>query len=195
MAWLEPVSPGDGPLSIVFNARKHAEHSKQAREAAVTEKPPRDEVLPDDPAANRVTAGRIARSNGAWVRAVDGDVGRQAPVVLSLLRAPRSQDLSGTGLESSGNSGGAGIEPAMLIFRREPIYPVAAKKQLVSGKVELHFRISPAGEVHGVKSVKGPPILAQAAIAAVRGWRYEPARLNGAPIDSAAQAEFTFNPD
>ena len=48
----------------------------------------------------------------------------------------------------------------------------------------MHFRISSEGNVYDVKSVKGSPILARAAIEAVEAWCYEPARLNGTPIDS-----------
>jgi outer membrane biosynthesis protein TonB len=40
--------------------------------------------------------------------------------------------------------------------------------------------------------VNGSPILAHAATEAVESWRYEPARLNGAPIDSQGSATFDF---
>lgn len=68
-------------------------------------------------------------------------------------------------------------------------------QQLISGRVEVHFRISPEGKVYDVKSVKGSPILARAAVEAVATWHYEPARLNGAPIDSLGSTNFDFKLD
>ena len=48
--------------------------------------------------------------------------------------------------------------------------------------------------MYDVRSVKGSPILARAAIEAVIAWRYEPARLHGAPIDSQASTVLESNP-
>jgi TonB family protein len=150
---------------------------------------------------------RIARSNAAWAKSSESSKrgGAQgAPVVRSLLRVPRSepastapevaklsrelaQELAHERAREHGN-----LEPAILISRRNPVYPAIAKQSLISGSVEVHFRISPQGNVYDVKSVQGSPILAQAAIEAVEEWRYEPARLNGAPIDSRGSTNFDF---
>ncbi len=86
-------------------------------------------------------------------------------------------------------------EPATLIFPQDPIYPESAREQLISGSVEVHFRISAEGKVYDVKSVRGAPVLARAAIEAVESRRYEPARLDGAPIDSQARTSFDFRLD
>ena len=56
----------------------------------------------------------------------------------------------------------------------------------------MHFRISPEGKVYDVRPVKGSPVLAEAAVEAVQTWCYEPARLNGAAIDSQASTNFDF---
>ena len=84
------------------------------------------------------------------------------------------------------------IEPAMLIVRTDPVYPAIARQSHISGSVEVQFRISPEGRVYDVKSLKGWPILAKAAIDAVATWRYEPARRNGTPVDSQMRTNFDF---
>ncbi len=84
------------------------------------------------------------------------------------------------------------IEPAALISRTDPTYPKNAKESQISGKVEIHFRISPEGKVYNAKLVRGPEILARAAIEAVQAWSYQPARLYGAPIDSQGSFDFEF---
>jgi TonB family protein len=85
-----------------------------------------------------------------------------------------------------------GIEPATLIARTDPVYPAIARQSHISGSVEVQFRISPEGRVYDVKSLKGWPILAKAAIDAVATWRYKPARRNGRPVESQARTNFDF---
>jgi protein TonB len=84
------------------------------------------------------------------------------------------------------------IASALLILPKDPIYPSIAKEQLISGCVEVQFRISREGKVYDVKSLAGLPILVRAAIEAMEAWRYEPARLNGMPIDSQSSTNFDF---
>jgi len=113
-------------------------------------------------------------------------------IVRSLLRNPSSGRIVAEPDAPHGLRQRTRIEPARLTFRKEPVYPLSAKQSLVSGNVEVQFRISPQGQVYGAKSVKGSQILAQAAIEALAEWRYEPASLNGIPIDSQASTDFNF---
>ncbi len=145
--------------------------------------------------AERTGPARIARSNAAWATgttAMGGAEIQQEPIVRSLLRSPRLETLPAPLRESSIAQHSGTIEPAVLILRRNPVYPAIAEQQFISGRVEVHFCISPEGRVYDVKSVQGSPILARAAIEAVEAWRYEPARRNGTPVDSQASTNFDF---
>ena len=84
------------------------------------------------------------------------------------------------------------LEPAQVLTRRDPVYPAGAKAAGISGRVELHFTIGTDGWAHNVTVVTGNALLARAAIEAVQGWRYSPARLGGTPIQSEASTEFVF---
>jgi TonB family protein len=132
---------------------------------------------------NEQKSAQPARSEPAWSPGIG--------IVRSLLRVASSPRPA---VASSAPAQGrrARIEPATLTFRKEPVYPVSAKQSQISGNVEVQFRISPQGRVYGAKSMKGSEVLAQAAIEAVTEWCYEPARLNGIPIDSQASTDFTF---
>ena len=153
----------------------------------------------------RASSPRVARADAAWATGAgltgDGHA-KQEPIVRSLLRIPRPEspsDALAVGEQSlmapaSVQQAGT-IQPAALISRNNPIYPASAKGNLLSGNVQVHFRISPEGKVYNVKSVNGPPILARAAIAAVETWCYEPARLYGAPVDSHGSTNFDFKLD
>src|SRR5262249_47576290 len=123
--------------------------------------------------------------NSAWVPAMG--------IVRSLLRSSRTPAPATAIGSTNVVHQRTKLEAATLTSRKDPVYPASAKENLISGSVEVHFRISPQGKVYDAKSVKGAPILAQAAIEAVREWRYEPARLNGIAIDSHASTNFTFD--
>lgn len=60
-----------------------------------------------------------------------------------------------------------------LISRVEPEYPEAARQQGIQGAVVLEVRIGLDGAVQDVKAVSGQQVLADAAIAAVKQWRFK----------------------
>jgi len=54
-----------------------------------------------------------------------------------------------------------------------PKYPALARQLKLSGKVRVEVTVSPDGHVKGTRIVGGNPILAEAALDAIRMWRYE----------------------
>jgi len=63
-----------------------------------------------------------------------------------------------------------------------PVYPTLAKNQHVSGNVQVDALIDANGKVTTMKVVSGPTLLHQAAMDALRQWRYQPATLDGKPV-------------
>lgn len=63
-----------------------------------------------------------------------------------------------------------------------PLYPDIAKQARVQGIVILECTIDARGSVAEVRVLRGIPLLTEAAIDAVRQWRYEPTLLNGVPV-------------
>ena len=86
----------------------------------------------------------------------------------------------------------AAIEVARLVLRDDPVYPQSAKELGLAGTVEVHFKIGKDGQVHDVNVINGFDALGQAAIDAVRKWRYSPAKVDGVPTESEASAVFVF---
>jgi TonB family protein len=74
------------------------------------------------------------------------------------------------------------IDPALLIERVEPVYPVLARQTRRSGHVELHAIISEDGRIESLEMVSGDGQFVQSAKDAVRRWRYRPTILNGRPV-------------
>lgn len=57
--------------------------------------------------------------------------------------------------------------------RVEPVYPELAKRINLSGSVRLSVLVSPEGSVRKVEILGGNPVLGQAAVDAVKRWKYE----------------------
>jgi protein TonB len=79
-----------------------------------------------------------------------------------------------------------------LIHRVEPIYPSIAKQARIQGLVLLRATISKDGSIENLQLLSGHPMLARAAIEAVRQWRYRPYYLNGDPVEVETQVTVKF---
>ena len=86
---------------------------------------------------------------------------------------------------------GGDVAEANLISRVPPVYPPLALAARVQGAVVLSVVISREGAVENVAVVSGNPLLNEAAIAAVRQWRYRPQVMNGQAV--AVQSTVTVN--
>ena len=78
---------------------------------------------------------------------------------------------------------GGDVMSALLIHRVQPDYPKIAQAMHLSGTVQLRAIIGRDGSVQNIEVVSGSPILANAAVAAVRQWKYQPTQLNGKPVE------------
>jgi len=77
----------------------------------------------------------------------------------------------------------AGVAVGMVLQRTQPVYPAIAKAARVQGTVVLEATISKTGAITGLRVVSGPAMLQQAALDAVKTWRYKPYLLNNEPVD------------
>ena len=88
----------------------------------------------------------------------------------------------------------AGVSTGLLIQKTQPVYPPIAKAARVSGTVVLQATISKTGTIENLKVISGPAMLQQAALDAVRSWRYRPYLLNNEPVevDTTVNVIFTL---
>jgi peptidyl-prolyl cis-trans isomerase A (cyclophilin A) len=77
----------------------------------------------------------------------------------------------------------AGVAVALLVHKPNPVYPIEARQAGVSGRVELEALIGTDGTIKDLQVIAGPELLQQAALDAVRTWRYRPYLLNGQPVE------------
>ena len=86
----------------------------------------------------------------------------------------------------------SGVTQGMVIRRVEPVYPPIAKTARVQGTVILQAVIGKDGTIQNLHVVSGHPLLTQAALDAVKQWRYRPYILNGDPVEVDTQVEVHF---
>jgi protein TonB len=87
------------------------------------------------------------------------------------------------------------VVEANLIHDVTPQYPSEAGRERIEGTVVLLAVIGTDGSVKDVRLESGLPILAQAAIDAVKQWRYKPYMIGGEPVevDSRITINFTLS--
>ena len=70
-----------------------------------------------------------------------------------------------------------------------PLYPELARKMNITGTVKIQVVVAANGTVKDAKVLGGHPVLAGAALDAVRKWRFEPAA-----VESSGVVELKFEP-
>jgi protein TonB len=87
------------------------------------------------------------------------------------------------------------IQETYLIYKVNPAYPGQAKREGIQGTVRLRIIINEEGFVYEVKgNAENNPVLEQAAIPAVKRWRFSPFLMKGVPvaIETTATVNFTL---
>ncbi len=87
---------------------------------------------------------------------------------------------------------GGGVQAAKLIESVPPDYPPLARQARIQGVVRFVIVLATGGEVMSVQLIGGHPLLAPAAMEAIRRWRYSPTLLNGQPVEVVTVADVTF---
>jgi protein TonB len=90
----------------------------------------------------------------------------------------------------------AGLMTGLIIKKVQPLYPEKARKKHIQGIVTLGAEISKEGDVTHLSVISGDPLLAQAAIDAVKQWKYRPFLRDGQRMDveTKIQVAFTLAP-
>jgi protein TonB len=87
-----------------------------------------------------------------------------------------------------------GVSQGLLIHQVKPSYPPLARQARIQGTVVLQAVIGKDGNIQNLKVVSGHPMLAPAALEAVKQWKYKPYYLNGEPVevDTTINVNFTL---
>jgi protein TonB len=104
-----------------------------------------------------------------------------APLLGSAAGIPAPAGVLATPVVRTAPAGGK-VQQARLLKSVPPVYPELARSLHLAGDVTLDALITADGNVRDIKVMSGTVLLQQAAINAVRRWKYEPAQLDGKPV-------------
>jgi len=87
----------------------------------------------------------------------------------------------------------SGVQSGLLVRKVPPAYPPLARQARIQGTVVLQAQISKNGDIENLQLVSGHPMLAPAAIEAVKQWKYKPYLLNGEPVEVETTVQVNFS--
>lgn len=86
----------------------------------------------------------------------------------------------------------SGVEQGLVITKVPPQYPPEAKDAHIQGVVLMNVIVDKEGNVANIQLISGHPLLAPAAIDAVKQWKYKPYLLNETPVEVETQVQVNF---
>jgi len=87
----------------------------------------------------------------------------------------------------------SGVLEGLIYSKTMPPYPTIARTAGISGTVVLAATISKEGTIVNLHILSGHPMLTQAAMDAVKTWRYHPYLLNGQPVEVDTTINVVFS--
>jgi len=141
-----------------------------------------DEAPPPVMASSGVVGGVPGGIPGGQMGGVIGGIISATPVAVPKVATPQRVRVS------------QGVSAGLLVRKVSPNYPPLARQARIQGQVVLRAVISKDGSIENLTLVSGHPMLAPAAIDAVKQWKYKPYLLNGEPVevDTEVQVNFTL---
>lgn len=139
-----------------------------------------DEAPPPVMASTGVVGGVPGGVPGGSMGGVIGSVLSTTPVAVPKVATPQRVRVS------------QGVVQGLKVRDAKPTYPPLARQARIQGVVILQALISKTGDIENLQLISGHPMLAPAAIEAVKQWKYKPYLLNGEPVEVETQVQVNF---
>jgi protein TonB len=117
---------------------------------------------------------------GSMGGVIGGIIGQTTNTAVPTVRTPQRVRVS------------QGVSEGLLVHRVTPQYPPLARAARIQGQVVLQANIGKDGSIQNLRLVSGHPMLAPAALEAVKQWKYKPYFLNGEPVEVDTQITVNF---
>ena len=139
-----------------------------------------EETPPPTAGIGGVVGGVPGGVPGGQMGGVIGGIISSTPVAVPKVATPQRVRVS------------QGVAQGLLIHQVKPNYPALARQARIQGQVVLQATIAKDGTIQNLHMIQGHPMLAPAAIDAVKQWRYKPYFLNGEPVEVETQITVNF---
>jgi protein TonB len=181
-----PPPPAAAPVRIVHQVQSDIINGELRTPTKIPKKileNLKEDEAPPQMAAGGVVGGVPGGIPGGQMGGVIGGIISSTPVAVPKVAAPQRVRVS------------QGVSQGLLVRRVQPNYPPLARQARIQGTVVLRAVISKDGSIENLTLVSGHPMLAPAAIDAVKQWKYRPYLLNGEPVevDTEVLVNFTLS--
>jgi periplasmic protein TonB len=180
-----PPPPAAAPVHVVRQIQTDIVNGELRTPTKIPQKIQmiKEDEAPPPMAAGGVVGGVPGGIPGGQMGGVIGGIISSTPVAVPKVATPQRVRVS------------QGVSQGLLIRKVNPTYPPLARQARIQGTVILRAVISKDGSIENLQLVSGHPMLAPAAIEAVKQWRYRPYLLNGEPVevDTEVQVNFTLS--
>jgi protein TonB len=181
-----PPPPAAAPVKIVKQIQTDIVNGELRTPTKIPQKVQmikEDEAPPPVMASSGVVGGVPGGIPGGQMGGVIGGIISSTPVAVPKVATPQRVRVS------------QGVSAGLLVRKVNPNYPPLARQARIQGQVILRAVISKDGSIEGLTLVSGHPMLAPAAIDAVKQWKYKPYLLNGEPVevDTEVLVNFTLS--
>jgi len=141
-----------------------------------------EEAPPPVMSASGVVGGVPGGVPGGQMGGVIGGIISSTPMAVPKVATPQRVRVS------------QGVSQGLVIRKVQPTYPPLARQARIQGQVMLQALISKDGSIENLRLISGHPMLAPAALEAVKQWKYKPYMLNGEPVEveTTVQVNFTL---
>jgi periplasmic protein TonB len=178
-----PPPPAAAPVKIVRQIQTDIINGQLRTPTKIPQKVQmikEDEAPPPVMATTGVVGGVPGGVPGGSMGGVIGSVLSSTPTVAPHIATPQRVRVS------------SGVQSGLLIRKVNPVYPPLARQARIQGVVILQAQISKEGNIENLQLISGHPMLAPAAIEAVKQWKYKPYLLNGEPVEVETQVQVNF---
>jgi periplasmic protein TonB len=178
-----PPPPAAAPVKVVKQIQTDIINGQLRTPTKIPEKVQmikEEEAPPPVMSASGVVGGVPGGVPGGQMGGVLGGIISSTPVAVPKVATPQRVRVS------------QGVTQGLLIRKIQPTYPPLARQARIQGSVLLQAEISKEGAIQNLRLVSGHPMLAPAAIEAVKQWRYKPYILNGEPVEVETQITVNF---
>jgi periplasmic protein TonB len=178
-----PPPPAAAPVKIVKQIQSDLVNGQLRTPTKIPQKVQmikEDEAPPPEMSTGGVVGGVPGGVPGGQMGGVIGGIISSTPVAVPKVATPQRVRVS------------LGVSQGLLVKRVQPNYPPLARQARIQGQVLLQAEISKDGTIENLRLISGHPMLAPAAIEAVKQWRYRPYMLNGEPVAVETQVQVNF---
>ena len=168
------------------SAKTVAEKNSSAAEKPVAEKPASVASF-GSTGGSRIAKQNIVQAAPDVAPSFTADAANSSAPLSSLARPVTSSTPSAAAIEQSQ------LEPIQVLKTGPLVYPAIARARNITGPAIVQVTVGKDGKPYNPQYVSGQPVFKEAALQAVMGYQFKPAKLNGQPIEQSTRIRLNFH--